>query len=70
MIVYVESAAGIKEGGKTGFSAVIVGLLFFVSLFLAPLFSQVPTTATAPVAMLIGTLPRPVLTFTFLICQG
>ena len=55
VIVYVESAAGIKEGGRTGVAALTTGLLFAVSLFLAPIFSQVPTTATEPVAILIGT---------------
>lgn len=55
VIVYVESAAGIKEGGRTGLAALTTGFLFAASLFLAPIFSQVPTTATAPVAILIGT---------------
>jgi AGZA family xanthine/uracil permease-like MFS transporter len=54
VIVYVESAAGINEGGKTGLTAIVVGCLFFMSTFLAPLFSEVPATATAPVAILIG----------------
>jgi len=54
VIVYVESAAGIKEGGRTGLAALTTGLLFAASLFLTPIFSQVPTTATAPVAILIG----------------
>ena len=54
MIVYVESAAGIQEGGRSGLAAVVTSALFFLALFLAPLLSSVPATATAPVFMLIG----------------
>lgn len=42
VIAYVESAAGIKDGARTGVSALVVALLFLASVFLAPLFSQVP----------------------------
>lgn len=56
VIVYCETAAGIKEGSKTGLTAVVVGSLFLLSLFLAPVFSQVPTTATAPVSILVGAM--------------
>ena len=56
VIVYVESAAGIKDGGRTGLSACVISILFFISVFLAPVFSQVPPTATAPVSVLIGVL--------------
>lgn len=51
---YVESAAGIKEGGKTGWTAIVVGVLFLPFLFLAPLTSVIPPIATAPVLVLIG----------------
>ena len=54
VIVYVESAAGIQEGARTGLSAVVCGTLFLLSVFLAPLFAQIPATATAPVTILIG----------------
>ena len=40
VIVYVETAAGIKEGGRTGFTAVVVSGYFALSLLLAPLFSR------------------------------
>ena len=53
---YVESAAGIEEGGKTGLVAVVVGLLFLISIFLWPLLSTVPAVATAPALILIGSL--------------
>jgi adenine/guanine/hypoxanthine permease len=56
IIVYVESATGIKEGGKTGVTAIIIGLLFIITLPLAPLLGNIPVTATSPVAILIGAL--------------
>lgn len=56
IIIHVESAAGIREGGKTGLTAVVVGLLFFLSLFFAPLFGKVPTAATAPILILVGAM--------------
>ena len=56
MIVYVESAAGITEGGKTGLTSVFIGLFFLLSIVFAPLMSSVPEAATAPVLMLIGAM--------------
>jgi AGZA family xanthine/uracil permease-like MFS transporter len=56
VIVYCETAAGIKEGSRTGLTAVVVGFFFIMSLFLAPVFSQVPTTATAAVSILVGAM--------------
>mmetsp|Transcript_14561 Transcript_14561/g.26122 ORF Transcript_14561/g.26122 Transcript_14561/m.26122 type:complete len:510 (-) Transcript_14561:32-1561(-) len=53
-IVHIESAAGIKEGGKSGLTAVVIGMWFLVSLFFAPLFGSIPQEATAPVVILIG----------------
>ncbi|MCD6353347.1 MAG: NCS2 family permease, partial [Proteobacteria bacterium] len=52
--VYVESAAGIEEGGRTGLTAVVAGLLFLPFMFLSPLLSFVPSVATAPVLVLVG----------------
>jgi len=51
---YVESAAGVQEGGRTGLSAVVAGLLFLPFLFLSPLLALVPPLATAPVLVLVG----------------
>ncbi len=51
---YIESAAGIEEGGRTGFTAVVTGLLFFPFLFFSPLAQLVPPVATAPVLVLVG----------------
>ena len=45
---YIESAAGVEEGGRTGLAAVVVALLFLLALFLAPLAQTVPLYATAP----------------------
>lgn len=53
---YIESAAGIQEGGRTGLTAVVVGLLFILALFFAPLVGVVPAQATAPILMLVGVL--------------
>jgi len=51
---YIESASGIKEGGRTGLTVVVTGLLFFPFMFFSPLLSFVPAVATAPVLVLIG----------------
>ena len=52
--VYIESAAGTAAGGKTGLTATIVGLLFLLMMFLAPLSYLVPAYATAPALMYVG----------------
>lgn len=52
--VYLESGAGIAQGGRTGLVAFIAGLLFLPFLFLSPLLSLVPAIATAPVLILTG----------------
>jgi AGZA family xanthine/uracil permease-like MFS transporter len=53
---YIESAAGVAEGGRTGFTSVVVGLLFLLAIFLSPLAGVVPSQATAPVLILVGFL--------------
>lgn len=53
---YVESASGIGEGGRTGLTAVTTGCLFLLSLFFAPIFTAIPTQATAPVLILVGVM--------------
>ncbi len=53
---YIESTAGISEGGRTGFTSVITGILFFLTLFLAPLAGLVPAEATAPALIVVGVL--------------
>jgi AGZA family xanthine/uracil permease-like MFS transporter len=51
---FIESAAGVEEGGRTGLTAVVVGLLFLVGLFFAPFFSAIPMAATAPALIIVG----------------
>jgi AGZA family xanthine/uracil permease-like MFS transporter len=53
---YVESAAGISEGGRTGLTAVTTGILFLVALILAPLAGLIPDAATAPALIIVGLL--------------
>jgi AGZA family xanthine/uracil permease-like MFS transporter len=53
---YVESAAGINAGGRTGLTAIVAGLCFLPCLFLAPLVAAVPSFATAPVLIIVGVL--------------
>ncbi len=52
--VYVESAAGVNEGGRSGLTAFVTGACFLVALFFAPLFLAIPAAATAPVLVLVG----------------
>ncbi|WP_034911551.1 NCS2 family permease [Erwinia sp. 9145] len=54
--VYIESAAGTAAGGKTGLTAIVVGILFLLILFLSPLAYLVPGYATAPALMYVGLL--------------
>ena len=51
---YIESAAGIEEGGRTGLTAVVTGLLFLPFMFFSPLAELVPSIATAPVLIMVG----------------
>jgi AGZA family xanthine/uracil permease-like MFS transporter len=53
---YIESAAGVAAGGRTGVTAIVTGLLFLTALFVAPLIGAIPTFATAPALILVGAL--------------
>jgi adenine/guanine/hypoxanthine permease len=53
---YIESAAGVAVGGRTGLTAVVVGILFLCTLFFAPLVQAIPTAATAPALVLVGAM--------------
>jgi AGZA family xanthine/uracil permease-like MFS transporter len=53
---YVESAAGVAVGGRTGLTSVVVGILFLATLFFAPLVQAIPGAATAPALILVGAL--------------
>lgn len=51
---YIESATGVQQGGRTGLTAVVAGLLFLPFIFFSPLLSMVPAIATAPALILVG----------------
>jgi AGZA family xanthine/uracil permease-like MFS transporter len=51
---YIESAAGVAEGGRTGLVAVVAGVLFLVAMWFSPLASVIPAQATAPALVLVG----------------
>ena len=53
---YIESAAGVAEGGRTGFTSVVTGVLFLLAIFLSPIAGLIPAVATAPVLVLVGYL--------------
>ncbi len=54
--VYIESAAGIEAGGKSGLTAVVTALMFLVALFFAPFFSIIPACAYGPALVIVGLL--------------
>ncbi len=51
---YIESASGVEEGGRTGLTAVVVGLLFVPFMFFSPVLSVIPAVATAPILVIVG----------------
>ncbi len=53
---YIESAAGVAEGGKTGMTSVVTGILFLLAVFVTPLATMVPFAATGPVLVVVGYL--------------
>lgn len=55
-VSYIESAAGVAAGGRTGLTAVVVGLLFLAAMFFAPFAQAVPAAATAPALILVGAM--------------
>lgn len=54
--IHLESAAGISVGGRTGLTAIVVALLFLLSLFFSPLVTSIPAFATAPILIILGGL--------------
>jgi AGZA family xanthine/uracil permease-like MFS transporter len=56
VVSYIESAAGVAAGGRTGVTAIVTGLLFFAALFVAPAVGAIPAAATAPALILVGSL--------------
>lgn len=53
---YVESATGVEEGGRTGLTAITIGVLFFIAMFFSPIFIAIPACATAPALIYVGYL--------------
>lgn len=53
---YVESTAGVSEGGRTGLTSIVTGVLLLLTLFLAPLAGLIPSEATAPALVIVGVL--------------
>ena len=53
---FVESAAGIAQGARTGLASVVTALLFLLALFFEPVFGSIPTAATAPILIIVGLL--------------
>ena len=53
---FIESAAGVEEGGRTGLTAVATGLFFILTLFMMPLFKAIPENAIYPVLVMVGVL--------------
>ncbi|TZE82339.1 NCS2 family permease [Calorimonas adulescens] len=53
---YIESSAGIAEGGRTGLTSVVTGLFFVMALFMSNIFTSIPSAATAPALVIVGLL--------------
>ena len=53
---YVESSTGVLAGGKTGYTAITVGILFLIAMFFSPIFIAIPACATAPALIYVGYL--------------
>ncbi len=56
VVSYIESAAGVVAGGRSGVTAIVAGLLFLAALFVAPLAGAVPAAATAPALIIVGSM--------------
>jgi AGZA family xanthine/uracil permease-like MFS transporter len=56
VVSYIESSAGVAAGGRSGVTAIVTGLLFAVALFVAPLAGAIPSAATAPALILVGSM--------------
>jgi AGZA family xanthine/uracil permease-like MFS transporter len=56
VVSYIESAAGVAAGGRTGVTAVVTGLLFIAAMFVAPVVGAIPPAATAPALIVVGSL--------------
>ena len=59
VVSYIESAAGVAAGGRSGVTAIVTGLLFAASIFVAPFIGAMPAAATAPALIVVGSLMMP-----------
>ncbi|KAJ2500496.1 hypothetical protein GGH96_002644 [Coemansia sp. RSA 1972] len=53
---FIESGAGIAEGGRTGITTIVTGIMFFIALFFAPIFASFPPWATGPALIVVGSM--------------
>ncbi len=56
VVSYIESAAGVAAGGRTGVTAIVTGLLFVLALFIAPVVGVIPAAATSPALIIVGSM--------------
>jgi AGZA family xanthine/uracil permease-like MFS transporter len=56
VVSYIESASGVAAGGRTGLTAIVVGVLFLLTLFFAPWVQAIPAAATAPALIIVGSM--------------
>jgi adenine/guanine/hypoxanthine permease len=56
VVSYIESTAGVAVGGRSGVTAIVTGLLFGIALFVAPLAGAIPSSATAPALIVVGSM--------------
>ena len=56
VVAYIESGAGISEGGATGLTAIVTGFCFFIAIFFAPIFASIPPYATGCILIIVGSL--------------
>ncbi len=56
MTSYIESAAGVAAGGRSGVTAITTGILFLIAMFIAPAVGAIPAAATAPALIVVGSL--------------
>ncbi len=56
VVSYIESAAGVGVGGRSGVTAIVTGILFMASLFALPVIGAIPAAATAPALIIVGSL--------------
>ena len=62
VVSYIESAAGVAAGGRSGVTAIVTGVLFLAALFIAPLVGAIPSAATAPALIIVGSFMMAVVT--------